>query len=234
MTYTEWRDELKDNLLTVSEAERRRVLDYYAEAYADRREAGFGEREIIEGFGAPYDAAQRILSENSDEYYRDANRKETIDVGREMKNSACESRCACHSKDNERRVERESEYSQSEYHSEPKPKQKSNGGWVFVLLCVIFAIPIFAVIMAMIGITIGLCVAPFSVVGSGIGVSVAGFGTLFVNASAGTMSIGAGIVVIGVGLMLFPLCFKLVKWMWKLFNMFFHWLKNLCSGGKAS
>ena len=65
MTYNEWRDELKSNLLSVSDAERRRVLDYYAEAYADRREAGFSEREIIDEFGAPYDAAQRILSENS-------------------------------------------------------------------------------------------------------------------------------------------------------------------------
>ena len=67
MTYTDWRDELKSNLLSVSEAERKRVLDYYAEAYADRREAGFSEREIIAEFGAPYDAAQRILNENIDE-----------------------------------------------------------------------------------------------------------------------------------------------------------------------
>ena len=63
MTYNEWRDELKSNLLSVSPSERRRVLDYYAEAYADRRDAGYTEREIIEDFGAPYDAAQRILSD---------------------------------------------------------------------------------------------------------------------------------------------------------------------------
>ena len=61
MTYNEWRDELKKNLLSVSERERQRVLDYYAEAYADRRDAGLSERQIIEDFGAPYDAAQRIL-----------------------------------------------------------------------------------------------------------------------------------------------------------------------------
>ena len=63
MKYNEWRAELKNNLLGVSENERDRVLDYYAEAYADRREAGFSEREIIEEFGAPFDAAQRILSD---------------------------------------------------------------------------------------------------------------------------------------------------------------------------
>lgn len=67
MTYNDWRDELKNNLLCVSEAERRRVLDYYAEAYADRRDAGFSEREIIDDFGAPYDAAQRILSDCAEE-----------------------------------------------------------------------------------------------------------------------------------------------------------------------
>ncbi len=67
MTYNEWRDELKGYLLSVSESERKRVLDYYAEAYADRREAGFSEKEIIDGFGAPYDAAQRILDRDSDD-----------------------------------------------------------------------------------------------------------------------------------------------------------------------
>ena len=63
MTYNEWRDELKSNLLCVSEQERARVLDYYAEAYADRRDAGYSEKEITAEFGAPYDAARRILSE---------------------------------------------------------------------------------------------------------------------------------------------------------------------------
>ena len=61
MTYNEWRDELKNNLLSVSEVERNQVLDYYAEAYADRRDAGFSEKDIIVEFGAPYDAAQRVL-----------------------------------------------------------------------------------------------------------------------------------------------------------------------------
>ena len=76
MTYTEWRDELKNNLLSVSEAERKRVLEYYAEAYADRREAGFSETEIINEFGAPYDAAQRILNEDEGESGAARNREE--------------------------------------------------------------------------------------------------------------------------------------------------------------
>ena len=70
MTYNEWRDELKDNLLSVSDEERKRVLDFYAEAYADKREAGKSEREIINDFGAPYDAAQRILNEKIDDEFK--------------------------------------------------------------------------------------------------------------------------------------------------------------------
>ena len=69
MTYNEWRDELKSNLLCVSEPERRRVLDYYAEAYADRRDAGFSEREIIQDFGAPCRAS---LPEAAEEGYKQA------------------------------------------------------------------------------------------------------------------------------------------------------------------
>lgn len=68
MKYNEWVTQLNANLLSVPEAERRKVLDYYAEAYADRRAAGFSENEIIDGFGAPYDAAQAILeNDNSGE-----------------------------------------------------------------------------------------------------------------------------------------------------------------------
>ena len=66
MTYNDWVDQLKNNLLSVSEAERQKVLDYYAEAYADRRAAGFSESEIIAGFGAPYDAAQAILENETE------------------------------------------------------------------------------------------------------------------------------------------------------------------------
>ena len=230
MTYNEWRDELKNNLLTVSDTERRRVLDYYAEAYADRREAGFSEREIIEGFGAPYDAAQRILSENSD-YYQEPSRNDVRNSDKERKSNT--------SYDETRNDEHETFYDQESKRRSgqdtkcEKKHSTGNGGCLFALLCVIFAIPIFAVVMTMFGITVGLCVAPFSMLISGIGTIGAGIGTVFSNVAIGAMTIGEGIIVMGLGLVLIPLCLKLVKLMWKLFNMFFSWLKKLCSGVKA-
>ncbi len=224
MKYNEWRDELKSNLLCVSESERRRVLDYYAEAYADRRDAGFTEREIIDDFGAPYDAAQRILAE-SGEYFeasapREPSREERKRERREEKRY-------------EERERREEKRQEDYYCPPPQPapvKQRGDYTWIFVLLCIIFAVPIFIVVIGMIGITVGFCVAPFAVLISGVVSIGAGVGALFVDVYYGVTAIGAGLIVFGVSLILMPLFFQLVKWMWKLFGMFFAWLRRLFSG----
>lgn len=227
MKYNEWRDELKDNLLCVSESERRRVLDYYAEAYADRRDAGFTEREIIDDFGAPYDAAQRILSESGECYETPPSREPT--------------RAERKREERERRKE-EREYGPGSLYgnySGPTPqftqpaepvKQRGDYTWVFVLLCIIFAIPIFIVVMAMVGVTVGFCVAPFAVLIAGVASIGSGIGALFVDATYGVLTIGAGLIIFGLSLMIMPLCFQLVKWMWKLFHMFFAWLRRVFSG----
>ena len=228
MTYNEWRDELKNNLLTVSDAERRRVLDYYAEAYADRREAGFTEREIIDGFGAPYDAAQRILYEGADDYYQDSSRKTRPD-NREKKTSASyeDERETFYDKEERKHQQRREEHT-------AKQNSRNDYTWVFVLLCIVFAAPIFGAVMTMVGITISLCVAPFGVLIYGVGTVVAGISTVFSDLLAGVFILGEGLIALGLGLILVPLCIKLVKLMWKLFKMFFGWLKRLFSGKEKS
>ena len=214
MTYNEWRDELKSNLLSVSEGERRKVLDYYAEAYADRREAGFSEREIIEDFGAPYDAAQRILAENR---------------GDEYSYEPTEPR-----KDKKREEKRKESYSPPppQYDSPPAysnpSSERSDRAVIFILLCIIFAGPLFGLIMAMVGITIGFCVAPVAVIGSGVAIAGSSFGIMIGgNIAYGFIALGVGVIVIGVGVMLCSLFFKLVTLMWTLFKKVFAWLKSL-------
>lgn len=218
MTYNEWRDELKNNLLCVSESERQRVLDYYAEAYADRREAGFSEREIIADFGAPYDAAQRILN---DEY------EECSTQTAQPRHQALPQR--------ERRAERSSwsadgEQSGQSTAAQDAANKKSDYTWVFVLLCIIFAFPLFGLIMGMVGITIGLCVAPFAMLMQGMGNAVVGIIDLFSNVGGGLINIGFGIAEIGLAIILIPLCIKLVKLMWQLFKKLFSWIKAQFSG----
>ena len=245
MTYNEWRDELKSNLLCVSEPERRRVLDYYAEAYADRRDAGFSEREIIQDFGAPYDASQSILAENSYGYYEEEPQKSFAERDRreerrrlkeERENLREERR-----EEKSRRVNQnyscpppppENYYRQPAYTPPPQPQAKTRGDytWVFVLLCIIFAIPIFIVVLGMVAVTIAFCVAPIAVLISGVVCLGSGVGMLFIEPMTGAVGIGGGLIIFGLSLILMPLFFKLVKWMWKLFTMFFAWLSRMFSG----
>ena len=234
MTYNEWRDELKNNLLSVSEGERRRVLDYYAEAYADRREAGFSEREIIEDFGAPYDAAQRILYENDDEAYAEPPKNTHYDDNREN------SRKARHEERREKRRNRD-EYYEPEHRYEPQPqsdtktaKRREDYTWVFVLLCIIFAGPLFGVIMTMVGITIGLGVTPFGMLVAGIAEVCKGVGAAFVDFAFGLKHIGLGLIQTGIAVILFPLFFWLIRLMWKLFKKLFAWIKSLFSGKEGA
>ena len=210
MTYNEWRDELKSNLLCVPESEMLRVLDYYAEAYADRRDAGYSEYEITAEFGAPYDAAQRILSE-SEEYPADI-----VDQRPDPQ--------YFHPKDQE---------PIQEFMQEPSQNTQSKSGdnnLTFVLLCVVFAIPIFSIFMTLVGITIGFSAAPFALILGGAGALVGGIVEMFSDVALGAATIGMGLVLLGLGLILAPIFFKVVKLLWNLLTKFFTWIKSLTSG----
>lgn len=166
MTYNEWRDELKKNLLNVSEREKQRVLDYYAEAYADRREAGLSERQVIEDFGAPYDAAQRILLnfyDNSDEEpCRERFESERDYSDREIKKKHF----------GRAEKERSAPVVDAEIVRDDKSNKtatRQNNGWVFVLLCVIFAIPLFVLFVTLASISFALIISPFALLVAGIG-----------------------------------------------------------------
>ena len=202
MTYNEWRDELKKNLLNVSEREKQRVLDYYAEAYADRREAGLSERQVIEDFGAPYDAAQRILLnfyDNSDE-------------------EPCRDR-----------FESERDYSDRESkkkHFCRAEKERSAP----VVLCVIFAIPLFVLFVTLASISFALIISPFALLVAGIGTIGLGCVELFSSVASGLLTIGEGLIAFGIGLVLMPLLVKLVKITWQLLKRFFNWVSSLFSG----
>ncbi len=223
MTYTEWRDELKSNLLCVSESERRRVLDYYAEAYADRREAGFSEREIIEEFGAPYDAAQSMLADNQVPYA-----EAPADAATPPK----------------------AQTAPPVYSPPPTPprpaittppqpqpapvndKTENNTG--YVILCIVLAIPVTMLILLAVITTVALCVTPILAIASGGAMVGAAAGTFIAGEVAyGFYVLGVGIAALGVGIALCPLFFKLTALIWKGFPKFFAWLKRITAAKKA-
>lgn len=223
MTYTEWRDELKSNLLCVSESERRRVLDYYAEAYADRREAGFSEREIIEEFGAPYDAAQSMLADNQVPYT-----EAPADAATPPK----------------------AQTAPPVYSPPPTPprpaittppqpqpapvndKTENNTG--YVILCVVLAVPLTMLILLAVVTTVAMCVTPILAIASGGAMVGAAAGTFIAGEVAyGFYVLGVGIAALGVGIALCPLFFKLTALIWKGFPKFFAWLKRITAAKKA-
>lgn len=256
MTYNEWKDELKSNLLSVSDSERRRVLDYYAEAYADRRDAGYSEREIIEDFGAPYDAAQRILSDRSsaertDSPFDDDRERRRADADRRREDAERRERERDRREDRRREREREREYERDRRERDRRERElererqrdydddyyddrhKKSNSVLFVIVCIILAIPLFGVVMALVGITIGFCVAPFGLIiagacsaGGGVGMIVGG------HLSEGLLTIGTGAVSFGAGLVLMPVFFFIVKLLWKLFKSFMGWFRSLFDEGR--
>lgn len=227
MTYNEWKDELKSNLLSVSAEERRRVCDYYAEAYADRREAGFSEREIIEEFGAPYDAAQRILcerDEGEEAQTREKDFEKKTDNGRDTFFDPPE------------REEAGQEKSRREKPQKAERETSSVAGTLlFVLLCVVLWAPIFGIFMACFGITVTLGVLPVSLVVGGVGSLCAGFAALFGGAGVAALTaFGTGLAGIGLGLILFPLCIKGISLLWRAVKSIFGAIRSLLSGRRKA
>lgn len=64
MTYIKWKDEVESYLVNLPQEEKQKIFSYFSEMYADKRDAGKSEEQIIEEFGAPYDVARRILADS--------------------------------------------------------------------------------------------------------------------------------------------------------------------------
>lgn len=224
MTYTEWRDELKSNLLCVSESERRRVLEYYAEAYADRREAGYSEREIVAEFGAPYDAAKRILSEEDREFVDAPKREERREpyVRRAPVRDEYFEATPVRTAPYEEKTKRAEKAEKRE-----KKEKKKRVSWVYVLLCVVFAIPIFALILALSMITVAAFVAPFAVLIAGVGEAGLGVGMMFSSVLDGLVRVGFGLMVFGVGIILISILPRIARLIWIIFKKIGGFIKSL-------
>ncbi len=218
MKYTEWRDELKNNLLCVSESERKRVLDYYAEAYADRRSAGFSESEIIDGFGAPYDAAQAILDDNEAENFNSCgNMPRQSDFCEEFKG------------EKDVPIKADSGDASSKKESSESNKKGRTNILLFVILCIVMAGLAVGIFSAMFGLLAAIIVAPFTIFATGGGMIGGGVSQIVGGATgSGVALIGGGIIAVGLGVIVTPLLFKLLKFLFILCKKIFTALFNAC------
>lgn len=63
MNRREWEKLFKKRLSSLPKSERTKALEYYGEMYADRRDAGMTEEEILHEFGDPNGAAEKIAAD---------------------------------------------------------------------------------------------------------------------------------------------------------------------------
>lgn len=68
MTFRNWLEELDKCLGSLPLAERQRAAEFYKELYSDEKEAGMSELEILSVFGSPAHAAAEILNNAAGEY----------------------------------------------------------------------------------------------------------------------------------------------------------------------
>lgn len=67
MTFKNWLEELDKCLISLPLAERQRAAEFYRELYSDEKEAGMPESEILSAFGSPVHAAAEILNNYTSE-----------------------------------------------------------------------------------------------------------------------------------------------------------------------
>ena len=63
MTTKKWLKEF-ESYLKLKRAERKKIVEFYAEVIADKRESGQTDEEIISSLGNPYDVAVKVMEES--------------------------------------------------------------------------------------------------------------------------------------------------------------------------
>lgn len=228
MKYIQWRDELEGYLRDLPEEERQKIFAYFSEMYADKRDAGMSEREITAEFGAPYDVAQRILHENS--FGNDGEEPD----GQTPRGAARTDRGA------DRRSARDDGWEYIDGKTARKGDENGAGDGrcltaLFVVLCIVFCIPLFILSVVLLGVTVGFFAAPlgiliggFATVGGAIGALVSGSG----SAAVSLIALGLGLAVSGVGLALLPVFVKIILWLWRAAKAAFFAVRRLFGGKK--
>ncbi len=61
MTRSEWMAELKRYISILPQKEQSKAVEYYTEIFDDKFDSGMSEKDIIAGFGEPYEAANDII-----------------------------------------------------------------------------------------------------------------------------------------------------------------------------
>ena len=194
MTYVQWESEFQKCIGSLPQKEKDEIIGYYREIYADKREAGLTDEEIIKNFGEPMLAAAKILMENN------ADEKDSQEAAAD---------------------EPPVKEKKAEASAKPKaPAPRSNGkvtvaavvGWFFLII--LFIIPLAAVLFSAFAAVAAIMVAGFAIAVSGVVLTVASPFAFFLGYTGlGVLAtLGAALTLVGVGIILFEIFYVITKY----------------------
>lgn len=185
MTYIKWKDEVESYLASMPREEKQKIFSYFSEMYADKRDAGKSEEQIIEEFGAPYDVAKKILAD-SREFSTPPLDADSLNGGKELPERNAPPTAA----------------------TQPPKKKKS----VFkVLLCVFLTIVMVGLTVSLIGGALSVTLEGFV----SIGFTAGALAIAQCGGAEGAAMIGLGLIISGVGITLLAPFGTLCRFLWR-------------------
>ena len=194
MTYAKWESEFQKCINSLPQKEKDEIIGYYREIYADKREAGLSDEEIIKNFGEPMLAAAKILMENA------AEEKDSQEA--EAEKPPVE----------EKKAEVPTKSDPTASRTGGKITVASVVGWFFLIILLI--IPFVAVLFSALAAVASVMVAGFAIAVSGVVLTVASPFAFFLGYTGlGVLAtLGAALAMVGVGIILFETFYIITKY----------------------
>lgn len=228
MTYIKWKDEVEGYLVTLPAEEKQRIFSYFSEMYADKRDAGKSEAQIIEEFGAPYDVAKRILDGSKDSAPAGNDGAANVSGGNNYnynyynynyggapQQSTVNTRPA-ETPQKTKEAPTQDKFADGipvEYVAPAKPAKKSAG---HTALSIVFILCLIPLSISLVGVPLAGIIQGFIETGASVGAAVAAQE----NAGAYIADAGFGLINVGLGFMLLAPFSLLAKFLWKKLTAF--------------
>lgn len=213
MTYIKWKDEVESYLVNLPQEEKQKIFSYFSEMYADKRDAGKSEEQIIEEFGAPYDVAQRILADSRES--ADApDEAAKVSGGNNYNYNYYNYNCGG-APQGERQAPQTPPPPPPAAQA-PQPQPKNRKSVARVIFGIIFTIALIGLTIALIGGAVTLVVEGFI----SIGFTAGALAALQCGGADGAAMIGWGLVVSGLGFILLAPFSALCSFLWRKLRAF--------------
>lgn len=217
MTYIKWKDEVESYLVNLPQEEKQKIFSYFSEMYADKRDAGKSEEQIIEEFGAPYDVARRILADSREAAPQNgapAAGGATAAGGNNYNYNYYNYNYGGAPQEGKELPRKEEPFAAPPPQTQPEPAKKRGAGHIILSVFLILVLTVLTV--SLIGSALTTVIDGFITIGATSGALAAGE----CGGAEGTAMIGVGILSAGAGILLLAPFSALCSALWRKLKKF--------------